>query len=110
MRTFVVELVAEHIEASLLSAETAGRGAGGLRFQRAMHPLVPAILSRAPRLDELGQDPQAYPPRRELRQPAHVVVAKGTPLSVRIRFGNPYSWKRRVKTGLAPATAVELSA
>jgi hypothetical protein len=41
---------------------------------------------------------------------ANVCVAKGTPLSVRIRFGNPYSLNSRVKTGLASATAVELKA
>jgi hypothetical protein len=34
-------------------------------------------------------------------------VAKGTPLSERIRFGNPYSWKSRVKIGFASATAVD---
>ena len=32
---------------------------------------------------------------------ASVVVANGTPLSVRIRFGSPYSWNSRVKIGFA---------
>ena len=41
---------------------------------------------------------------------ARVVVANGTPLSLRIRFGSPYSWNSRVKTGFAPATAVEVKA
>jgi len=35
------------------------------------------------------------------------VVANGTPLSVRIRFGSPYSLNSRVKMGLAPSTAVD---
>ena len=41
---------------------------------------------------------------------ARVVVAKGTPLSVRIRVGSPYSLNSRVKIGLAPSTAVETRA
>ena len=41
---------------------------------------------------------------------AKVFVANGTPLSVRIRFGSPYSWNNRVKIGLAPALAVDGSA
>src|SRR5437867_12136270 len=32
---------------------------------------------------------------------ANVVVANGTPLSLRIRRGSPYSWNSRVKMGLA---------
>ena len=41
---------------------------------------------------------------------AKVLVAKGTPLSVRIRFGKPYSRNNRVKTGFAPSTAVDAKA
>jgi hypothetical protein len=41
---------------------------------------------------------------------ANVVVAKGTPLSLRIRFGKPYSWNNRVKTGRASSPAVDVSA
>ena len=37
-------------------------------------------------------------------------VAKGTPLSVRLRVGSPYSLNNRVKIGLASATAVDASA
>jgi hypothetical protein len=40
----------------------------------------------------------------------NVGVAKGTPLSVRIRVGSPYAWNKRVKTGFASSTAVEFSA
>ena len=39
--------------------------------------------------------------RRERRPKA--VDAKGVPLSERIRWGNPNSWKRRVKTLREPA-------
>ena len=41
---------------------------------------------------------------------ANVFVANGTPLSLRMRWGSPYSWNSRVKTGFAFATAVECSA
>src|SRR5207247_2455065 len=53
---------------ALLRRETARGRPGRLRFQRAMHPFLPAVLIRAPGLDELRQDPEADPPRRELRQ------------------------------------------
>jgi hypothetical protein len=36
-----------------------------------------------------------------------VLVAQGTPLSVRMRLGKPNALKRRVNTGLASATRVE---
>jgi len=36
-----------------------------------------------------------------------VLVAKGTPLSVRMRLGKPNSLNKRVNTGLASATRVE---
>ena len=35
------------------------------------------------------------------------VVANGTPLSVRMISGKPYTWKRRRKMGRAPAISVE---
>ena len=41
---------------------------------------------------------------------ANVVVANGTPLSLRIRVGSPYSLNSRVKIGFASSTAVEVSA
>ena len=37
-------------------------------------------------------------------------MAKGTPLSVRMRLGSPYSLNSRVNTGFASATAVEFKA
>jgi hypothetical protein len=37
-------------------------------------------------------------------------VANGTPLSVRILVGSPYSLKIRVKIGFASSTLVELNA
>src|SRR5437016_9130491 len=86
MGPLVIELLAEDVEAALLRRETARGRPGRLRFQRAMHPFMPAVLIRAPGLDELRQDPEADPPRRELRQARqrgggerHAVVAANPP-------------------------------
>src|SRR6266581_2647748 len=86
MGPLVIELRAEDVEAALLRRETARGRPGRLRFQRAMHPFMPAVLIRAPGLDELRQDPEADPPRRELRQARqrgggerHAVVAANPP-------------------------------
>jgi len=38
-----------------------------------------------------------------------VLVAKGTPFSMRMRLGSPYSLNRRVNTGFASATLVDKS-
>jgi hypothetical protein len=40
---------------------------------------------------------------------ARVLVAHGTPLSVRIRLGRPNSLNTRVKTGLAPSALVRVA-
>ena len=68
-----------------------------------MHAFVTAVLVRGGGLDEVGQNAELDPPadRRERRPKA--VDAKGVPLSERIRWGNPNSWKRRVKTLREPA-------
>src|SRR5207245_1924202 len=86
MGPLVIELLAEDVEAALLRRETARGRPGRLRFQLAMHPFMPAVLIRAPGLDELRQDPEADPPRRELRQARqrgggerHAVVAANPP-------------------------------
>jgi hypothetical protein len=88
----VVELLPKAIKAPLLRGQAARRGAGRFRFQRAVHPFMATVLRRPAGLDGLREDPQAYPPGRELRP--RVAVAKGTPLSVRIRCGSPYSRNR----------------
>ncbi len=68
VRALVVELRAKGVEAPLLGGETARRGPRRLRLQGAVHAFMPPVLIGAPRLDELRQDAQAHPPRRELRE------------------------------------------
>src|SRR3989454_6723290 len=82
MGPLVIELLAEDVEAALLRRETARRRPRGLRLQGTVHPFMPAVLVRAPGLDELRQNAEADPPRRELRQAGqrrrgegHAVVA-----------------------------------
>src|SRR2546428_472825 len=85
-RTLVIERLAEDVEAALLRREAARRRARGLRLQGPVHPFMPAVLVRAPGLDELRQDAETYPPRREPRQAGqrgrgerHAVVAANPP-------------------------------
>src|SRR2546422_1176869 len=65
----MVKLLAKIIEPTLLGGKTARGRSRGRRFQGAMHAFMPPILIGTPRLDELGEDTQAHPPGRELREP-----------------------------------------
>ena len=57
-----------------------------------------------------GITPKRTHQAESLDSRAKVVVAKGTPLSVRMRLGKPYSLNKRVNTGFAPSTEVEFNA
>jgi hypothetical protein len=61
-------------------------------------------------LNGFGENAQTSPPGDSCESLASVLVAKGTPLSVRMRLGRPNSLNRRVKTGLACWAAVDESA
>ena len=56
-----------------------------------------------------GSTPRRTHQAESLDRRAKVLVAKGTPLSVRMRLGSPYSLNSRVNTGLDSSTEVELS-
>src|SRR5207244_4240653 len=68
MRALVIELLAKDVEAALLRREAPRCWPRGLRLQSPVHPFMPAVLVRAPGFDELRQNAEADPPRRELRQ------------------------------------------
>jgi len=74
---FVIELVAEGIEAALLSPEVSFRWSGGARFERAVHAFVAAVVLRLAGLDELGEDAEADPPDREGGEAAEGVGGEG---------------------------------
>jgi hypothetical protein len=56
VRTHIVELIAEMVEATLLSGHAAGRRPSRLGFEGSMHAFVPAVLLRLTGLYELGKD------------------------------------------------------
>jgi hypothetical protein len=76
----LVEGTAEGVEAPLLGAERAGRGAGGLGFEVSMHPFGPAILVRGSGLDELGPHLEPEPPDAGLGEAAEGAGGKGLPI------------------------------
>ena len=58
-------------------------------------------------VQSVGQDAQGTHHADSIDKRASVVVANGTPLSLRIRIGSPYSLNSRVKTGLVSTELVE---
>jgi hypothetical protein len=77
-----------------------------VRCRRAWRPFcwgVPGSMSagKMPRRTHQAESGESRP---------RVVVAQGTPWSVRMRLGQPHAVKRRVHTGLASAPRVEESA
>ena len=84
MRPDVVELVDEGVEALLLLEQVRSRRTGRLELERAVHPLVPAILLGMGRPDALELDPEPQPKTESLVSPARPVDANGTPLSERM--------------------------
>lgn len=77
MRTFLIELFAKTIELMLLRATGSSGRPGGFCLERAMHPLVPAVLLRLARLDQLGKDAKSHPPSREAGQPRKRLCCEG---------------------------------
>ena len=70
VRPLVVVLVAEAVEGRLLGLEARRRRSRRLCLQRAVHPLVAAILLRMAGLDEDRLDAELDPPDRQPRQPS----------------------------------------
>src|SRR5437762_14175426 len=65
VRALVIELLAKDVELALLRRKTPGRRPGRLCLQRAMHSFMAPVLRRPARLDQLGENAQAHPPRRQ---------------------------------------------
>src|SRR6266446_2346108 len=70
MRPFAIVVLAEAVEARLLLERAGGGRSGGLRLQRAMHALVPAVVLRARGPDVARLDAKLEPPDRQRRQAA----------------------------------------
>jgi len=77
VRALGVELLPEVIELTLLRTTVRRRGASGFGFEGPMHAFMPTVLLGLPRFDELGEDPEAHPPRGELRESRKRVGGEG---------------------------------
>jgi hypothetical protein len=99
---FGIELLDKVVEAGLL-LQTVDSGRSGCFFlQRQMHALVAAVLLRVARLDALDGDAEPQPPHREFGEIEEAFgLANGTPLSDRIAWGKPRSWKSCSKAVMA---------
>src|SRR5437667_6700036 len=69
MRTLLVVLDAEVVEASLLAAQVRPGGPSRLVLEGAMEALMPSVLLGVARLDQLGRDTEPDPPHGERRAP-----------------------------------------
>jgi hypothetical protein len=109
VRALAVERRAEAIKLALLSPSSArGRvgSAVSVRCRRSWRPCCWGV----PGSMHAGKSPRRIPQAERCESRPRVLVAKGTPLSVRMRLGQPNAVKRRVNPGLASATWVEASA
>src|SRR5438094_912970 len=69
MRTLLLVIDAEVVEASLLAAQVRPGGPSRLVLEGAMEALMPSVLLGVARLDQLGRDTEPDPPHREPRDP-----------------------------------------
>ena len=76
VRSLPVELSHPGVKTLLLRCRAVSRWSGRFGFQRAMHPLVPAILLRPTRRNVLHLDAQPQPPHTQGRQPTRPRRAK----------------------------------
>ena len=67
MRSVVVELIDEFIESFLLLQQVGAWRASGLELERAMHPLVAAVVFGVTRATPLADQAQPHPVGRQLR-------------------------------------------
>ena len=106
-----IECVAPGIEAVLLRATgVAGGGRVHSRLRvRCMRSCRPFCWGEAGSIKS-GRIPRRIHQTERAESRSRAWVAKGTPLSERIRRGKPYSWKARTKTGRLSVTRVLVSA
>src|SRR5262245_53869416 len=104
VRPLVIVGVAKRLELVLL-ARPIGRGrSGGLRLQRAMHPLVGAVLLRMARPDPHRANPNRIHHTFNADSPCRPVEQNGVPLSLWIAVGRPTA--RNTRSKLARVSAV----
>ena len=102
----VIKLFGEVIELSLLCAVVTAGGFSRFILECFMHALVLTILLRTSGLNQDGITLNLTHQADSRESRPRGLVANGTPLSVRICLGNPYSLNTRVNTGMASSTLV----
>src|SRR5712692_8355822 len=100
VRTLLVVVPAEGVEARLLLDRIRSRRARSLRLERAMHALVAAVLLRGGRMDKVRLDTELDPPRRQSREAAGAGRTERRPVVATDRFRQSVAVKRRRKDGL----------
>lgn len=106
MRAVFVVLVEKAVETRLLRAHGRRWRAKRLLLQGAVHALVPSVLLRVTGLNALVTIPSLTHHTESVESPPAPRLAKGVPLSVRIRSGSPSSRKTASKMGCAPGARV----
>ncbi len=108
VRPFVIVDGAEHVKGPLLLGERRLGRACGVFFQRAMQPLVPAVLLRLAGIDPLGAHAKLDPPHGKPRKPARADRSERRPVVRADRKRQTELAKRRVE-GVPHAIPVGLS-
>src|SRR5439155_9153946 len=103
MRTLLVVLAAEVVEAPLLADEIRPGGASRLVLEGAMEALMPSVLLRVARLDQLGRDTEPDPPHREPRDPPDRLAGERRTVVAADDRGSPYSRKARSRALRTPS-------
>jgi hypothetical protein len=89
VRTLLVVMAAEGVEARLLLVCAFHRRARGLRFEGAVHPLMAAVVLGRSRADEMRLDPELDHHAESRVSPPAPGEPNGAPLSQRIACGRP---------------------
>ncbi len=102
--------VAEAIELPLLTHAGESRRPGGLRLQRAVHPLVGAVLFRMAGLDAHVPNAQANPPDIQGAEAVHPERAERGPIVTLDRGRQPDLAKEPLEQRLLSSVRTEVSA
>ena len=97
-----IELFAELIEASLLTAQGGGRWPSCFLLERSVHALVSAVLFRMTGLDEFRIDPESDPPDRETTQSSNGRGGEGHSIVGANDFGKSVLLEEAAKYGRPP--------
>ena len=110
MRSFGVELLNEGIEAGLLLQAVHARRPGSLALEGEGHALERPFCCGWPGLRRARAIPSLSHQTESLDRLNKALLAKGTPLSLRMALGGPRSLKSRAKAVRAGSSRVDSKA